>query len=440
MKEFDLSLEILEDIVVNDVLFNEALKKRFQADQEIRPFRHEVAGLVGCELRHEILFQYLLKDIEATDEEKRVFSLVLANAYFYRHFGTDVIKAAALEKISEERYALLDELLAKADQPNSFVPETIKQGSLEYLSLRYNTPLWVLKIWEHFGYGVCYRLLRKNARPKSITLRVRPSAINPEEIFGNADFQQSPIANIATYVGKTPIRKLEQVRQGKLFEEKLGIKAVIDQYPISDPGEIFLYNDLPHDQAIKELIEANGEAIGLNVGVRDLQGHADAARFLKAKKVQNVNFFAAEPDALEASISRPQELVYVFADSSDFDSVRETPDFFVHLKQEKLDELIEKQKKLLEGVAPYVALDGRLVYVVLTLNKKEGHLQIENFLKSHEGFELEKEEQLYPYDGLDTTLYYATLKRVPELAKATPPLGEAAQTAASETAVLAEGK
>lgn len=53
MKEFDLSLEILEDIVANDVAFNEALKKRFQADQEIRPFRHEVAGLVGCELRHE---------------------------------------------------------------------------------------------------------------------------------------------------------------------------------------------------------------------------------------------------------------------------------------------------------------------------------------------------------------------------------------------------
>ncbi len=440
MKEFDLSLEILEDIVANDVPFNEALKKRFQADQEIRPFRHEVAGLVGCELRHDILFQFLLKDIEATPEEKRVFSLVLANAYFYRHFSLDVIKAAALEKIPEERYALLDELLAKAGQPNAFVPESVKQGSLEYLSLRYNTPLWVLKIWEHFGYGVCYRLLRKNARPKSITLRVRPSAVNPEEIFGSADFQKSPVANIATYVGKTPIRKLDAVRQGKLFEEKLGIKAVIDQYPVSDPEEIFIYNDLSNDQPIKELIEANGEAIGLNVGVANLDAHADALRFLKMKKVHNVNLFAAEPNALEASISRPQELVYVFANSSDFDSIRETPDFFVHLKQEKLDEYISRQKALLDGVAPYVALDGRLVYVVLTLNKKEGHNQVEEFIKSHEGFELEKEEQLYPYDGMDTMLYYATLKRVPDLAKATPPLGEVSQSAASEPAVLAEGE
>ena len=440
MKEFDLSLEILEDIVANDVAFNEALKKRFQADQEIRPFRHEVAGLVGCELRHDILFQYLLKGIEATDEEKRVFSLVLANAYFYRHFSADVIKAAALEKIPEERLALLDELLAKADQPSSFVPENVKQGSLEYLSLRYNTPLWVLKIWEHFGYGVCYRLLRKNARPKSITLRVRPSAVNPEEIFGSADFQKTPVSNIATYVGKTPIRKLDALRQGKLFEEKLGIKAVIDQYPVGDPGEIFLYNDLSHDQAIKELIEANGEAIGLNIGVKSLEAHADALRFLKAKRVHNVNLFAAEPDALEASISRPQELVYVFAESSDFDAIRETPDFFVHLKQEKMDAYIQRQKELLEGASKYVALDGRLVYVVLTLNKKEGHNQIENFIKTHEGFELEKEEQLYPYDGLDTMLYYATLKKVPDLAKATPPLGEVSSTVSADSAMLAEGE
>ena len=60
MQEFDLAENILEDIVVNDTLFNDALKKVFQANPALRPMRAMVAGIVGCELRHHLLFEYLL--------------------------------------------------------------------------------------------------------------------------------------------------------------------------------------------------------------------------------------------------------------------------------------------------------------------------------------------------------------------------------------------
>ncbi|MEE3402393.1 MAG: hypothetical protein VZR76_05260, partial [Candidatus Enteromonas sp.] len=352
MKELDLSVEIIADIVDNGVKFNDALKAKFQSDVEIRPFRKDVAGLVGCELRHDILFAYLLKGFDWAPEDKRVASVLLANNYFYKHFPADMVKAAAAEKLGEEKMAALADLLAKEGNPEAFVPENIKKGSLEYLSLRYNTPMWVLKIWEHFGYGIAYRVLRKNIRPRGLTLRVRNLPGLAEQVAASADYQSTAVEGIVSYQGKTPIRKVDLVKNGSLFEEKTAIKAILDQVKVSEPGEFFLFSDLKHDQAIKELVEEYGENIGLNVGVASLDNeHADAVRFIKEKKLRNVNLFASAADGFEASISRPQDVVAVFANSTDFDAIRETPDFFVHCKTEQLDELIQRQKDLLNGAA-----------------------------------------------------------------------------------------
>ncbi|MBP5091036.1 MAG: hypothetical protein J6328_00535 [Bacilli bacterium] len=441
MKELDLSVEILAEIIDNGVKFNDALKAKFQNDVSIRPFRKDVAGLVGCELRHDMLFAFLLKGFAWSEEEKRVASLLLANNFFYKHFPADMVKNAALEKLGEEKMAELADLLAKEGNPEAYVPENIKRGSLEYLSLRYNTPMWVLKIWEHFGYGIAYRVLRKNIRPKGVTLRVRNLPGLAESVASSAEYLPTTVEGIVSYQGKTPIRKVEFVKNGSLFEEKTAIKAILDQVKVSEPSEAFLFSDLKNDQAIKEFIESYGESIGLNVGVASLDNeHADAVRFIKEKKLRNVNLFASSADGFEASISRPQDLVAVFAESTDFDAIRETPDFFVHCKPEMLDALLERQKALLDGAAPFVALDGKLVYCVFTLSKKEGRNQVSEFIKTHGEFTLEKEEQIFPYDNLDVTCYYAILKKGAPVEKATPTIPEAALLAAAQPELRAEGE
>jgi hypothetical protein len=250
-----------------------------------------------------------------------------------------MVKAAAAEKLGEEKMAALADLLAKEGNPEAFVPENIKKGSLEYLSLRYNTPMWVLKIWEHFGYGIAYRVLRKNIRPRGLTLRVRNLPGLAEQVAASADYQSTAVEGIVSYQGKTPIRKVDLVKNGSLFEEKTAIKAILDQVKVSEPGEFFLFSDLKHDQAIKELVEEYGENIGLNVGVASLDNeHADAVRFIKEKKLRNVNLFASAADGFEASISRPQDVVAVFANTREGGLGVEHSLVLHHLVQSLLEE------------------------------------------------------------------------------------------------------
>ena len=166
MQEFDLAENILEDIVVNDTLFNDALKKVFQANPALRPMRAMVAGIVGCELRHHLLFEYLLAEYkDLTPEEKRTISLALADLYFYKHIEKEQMLGILKEKIGEEKYKEISPLLDKVSTDGPYLPDNLSKQSNRYLSLRFNTPEWVLKIFEHYGFGATYKILKKNNRP-----------------------------------------------------------------------------------------------------------------------------------------------------------------------------------------------------------------------------------------------------------------------------------
>ena len=147
MQELDLSIKILNQVLDDHLPFSEALRLTFQSTPELRPMRANVSGLLGCELRHHLLFTYLLKEIDLTEEEKRIASLGLANDYFFRHYERDVMDEAIKEKLGEEKFALLTPLYEKVGNPDSYIPESISRSSNLYLSLRYNAPEWVLKIF-----------------------------------------------------------------------------------------------------------------------------------------------------------------------------------------------------------------------------------------------------------------------------------------------------
>jgi 16S rRNA C967 or C1407 C5-methylase (RsmB/RsmF family) len=94
---------------------------------------------------------------------------------------------------------------------------------------------------------------------------------------------------------------------------------------------------------------------------------------------------------------------------------------------------------MLEGCSKYVAENGTLIYVIFTISRKEGHQTIAEFIEHHAEFKLVSETQCFPYEDLDTAMFYAVLKKEPKLAKVTPPLVDLAKAAAPQVAVSAEG-
>ncbi|MCH3908890.1 MAG: hypothetical protein LKE31_00725 [Bacilli bacterium] len=433
MQELDLSEKILKDIIGGDTPFAEALRKVFQNDVSVRPMRSTVAGLVGCELRHHLLFVYLTSPLEGySDDEKSFLSLCLADAYFFKRIPSDALLGAMKERLGDAKLALADPLIKKAGKPEEYIPEELVKSSNKYLSLRYNTPEWVLKIWEHFGYGTTYKILKKNNHQNTSSVRVRTSLINPESLLNNnPDYAKTPVDGILSYSGKLPLRKLEEFREDKVFAERPATKAILDKFKISEPSEALLFSGNDDSSILKEMIETYNSSVGLNLGVYDVEKYPDVIKMIRAAGLKNVNFFGADPTSMDASISKPQDLVIAAPNSSNFDLIREYPDYLLHFKKDGMDELFKKEKEMLEGVSKFVAEGGTLIYMIYTISKKEGHQTVIDFSTLHTEFKLVREAQLFPYEDLDTALYYAVMKKETPLLKVGAPLSEVANVLAN---------
>lgn len=446
MQEFDISLEILSAILDDGIAFNDALKNKFQKDIAIRPLRPFVAGLVGCELRHHLLFRFLIKEVEKdipeenklTESEIRFLTLVLGNDFFYRHIDATKANEAWKATLSDEsKYERFIPLLGKAGSTNDLIPESISRSSENYLSLRYNTPSWALKIWRHFGYGNLYKCLRSFAKPETFYLRVRTSLISEDEVLENPDFAATSVPGIVVYKGKTPLRKLDWVKEGKLFVERPLTKKVLDEHKVHEPSEILLYNGNADSSLEKELLESYGSAIGLNFGTPDVDKKIDVTKAIKELGLHNVNFFSADPLAMDAAISKKQDLVICAPASTDFDAIRTSPDFLLRFPKTSMDGLLEGEKNALYGCAKYVEENGVLIYIVYTLSQKEGRATVASFLSEHSEFKLEEETQHFPYSELGTSAYVAVLRKGSAQPTLDAPSADPALFASNETQVAA---
>ena len=69
--------------------------------------------------------------------------------------------------------------------------------------------------------------------------------------------------------------------------------------------------------------------------------------------------------------------------------------------QEKIAELAALQQEILHVVCGYVKPDGTLLYSTCTMTREENEDNVQKFLETHAGFELEQMRQYFPYEGCD---------------------------------------
>lgn len=419
MRPLEIVKDLLKQILYQGMEFSHALRLAFKDNQADKEYASLVSAIVGCELRHHFLFARIVDDLSGdySEDQKCLLFAALANTLFLKRLEQDDVFAYVRASFNEEQTNVIEKLLAYQDSPRDLIPESIPPESLEYLSLRFNTPEWLVKMWQkHFGRGVTYKLLKKNNKPQLQSCRVNTLMTTTKEVLDdNPEFREAPISDMVIYQGKAPIRKNAFFQSFDVFLLKMAIKEMMDKVCGDDVGEAFLYS-YEDNSIIREFFLKFQTRIGLNLGVPNTDERLDISKIIRYNKLTNVNFFGAHPSEMKAAISRPQDLVIVNPQSSNFDLIRAYPDYLLHFKRESIDELVAAQKETLENCSSYVGEDGILVYIVSTINRKEGRSLIMDFLDKHRDFVLIEEKQRFPFDPLDTALYYAIMKRKVEAA------------------------
>lgn len=412
MNIFEIAKTILIKLVVEEVPFALALKNEFKKSKLDSTQKGDVAALVGCELRHHYIFDNLVnRFFEGVEFEKTVYlRFALANGLFLKRFPEKEMVALAETDLEKEK---IYQLYNFVKSTNEIIPNELDKASPEFLAYRYNTPVWVIRMWQkQFGKGSVFKTLKVNYRPSVPSIRVNESNINIDEFLAkHPDFSKAPIDNMIIYQGRGSAKYLPEFDSYDLYFMKMATKYVLDTLDLDVLKGIAIYTEVANNIYLDLLTRFKQEAKA-DIIINNTGCYYDTKRTLEKIKNHHIFLYDAEYTSLITCLSKKVHTMICMPKSTAFDLLRSTPDYFLRIKQDKLDEIIANEEATLLECSKYVENGGELVYMIPTLSRKESNNIIAKFLVENKDFELAEERQFFPFEVYDSCLYFARLKKV----------------------------
>ena len=275
----------------------------------------------------------------------------------------------------------------------------------EYLSIVYSSERWIVRLWtDAYGGEKTEALLKASNETPELAVRVnlmktdRKSLKEKLEALG-FEAAESEVSDRALLVKGSGLLDTELYREGMFsVQDEASILAsdALDAKPgdcIADVcaapgGKTF---------ATAELMAGKGVIYAM-----DKYEHKLKLMEAQAKRAGIENIRLLKHDSTEPVEGLKERMDKVLADvpCSGLGVIRRKPEIKYKGMQD-LDELIERQRQILQAAASYVKAGGTLVYSTCTINPVENEKQIVEFLRGNKEFKALEQKQLLPGGGTD---------------------------------------
>ncbi len=311
-------------------------------------------------------------------------------------------------------YDLVEKLFENKAKYKTLVPTNVAKDSAKYVSLENNIPSWLVTMWsKHYGKIISTKLAEHTRKAPTLSMRVNKLKTTQKYIIDNGERHYvhglSLSGTDVTFKPDKEMATSKFVEDGYLIPISNGLNHLVNKLRIKTEDVLVI------DYANTNIGFALAEQAANRAYVRVY--YEDDAERLKAKIMsqkygfEKMEFAAGTLQVLETYVTREKDVVVVAPTSTNFNAICAIPDFFMHLDQRELDEIILAEMDALEEGARYVIDGGTLVYTVETCNNKEGRLLIKSFLNFHPEYKLLEERQSLELDRRKTDYYFAILRK-----------------------------
>lgn len=416
MIEYILVSQILQKIILEKVPFSDALKAGLStAPKSIS--QGLIRSLTSCELHHHRLLEHVserfLTQLQTLD--RYVVQAAIGNNVFVKRIPHETTISFLNQFLKEKGIAdpIIANITDLAAPGRNLIDPSIKENSVSYLGIKFNTPDWLVQMWiKHFGFALTLKILSTNNKPVLQACRVNTLKTTTEKLVATyPELIVSPTEDTVIYQAKEPLKNHPAYIQNLIFQQRLAVTDIVKQFSFDNvKGEMLLVETRPQALYLELPIYTN-QQIKINVVTNSVERKLAMQKSLQAFQLHNISLYESEPKGLITHLPKQQDVVMVVPQCSKFDLIRSLPDFFFQFQQEELDELIKNQQSALHESSQFVEDGGLLFYGVNTLNHKEGKYLISEFLTSHPAFKLIQEFQYFPFDKLNTALYVAAMRK-----------------------------
>lgn len=381
-----------------------------------------LTNIVYGTLAHEKLLQWEINKLSKKDLKEQAKVILLMSLYQLKY----------LDKIPE--FAILNEAVSLAKKVgdeamgrfvNAILRESLRQqlvftkdvakDEYEYLSIYYNCPIWVIKMWEiHYGKPKTLRLLEDNLKRPPVTARVNIHKISKQDFLkkeNTSDFISGNLANNSLiYHGETPLNSTKYMKDGLISIQDESSQYVVEVLNPLDNQKVLDMCAAPgsKSQYISELMHNTGKVLAIDIHAHRVE---IMKKYLQELGLTNITCVCFDSTKLheKPKLVNSFDKILLDAPCLGLGVIRRKPDIVLGLTPQKLDEICALQQKLLDEAYLLLKPQGELVYSTCSINKKENDSQIMAFLGRHNDMKKIFEKQIFPEDYNSDGFYIAKL-------------------------------
>lgn len=397
-----IAYEILCKSFIDGQYANLGLKARLN---ELKPIqRGLVTELVNGVLRNYNLLEYQFSDL-VNDKTKLETKIILAMSTYERFYlGVDdyvvVNEYVALGKSKAEK-GFLNAVLRKIKDFRE-----PKDDSVESLSIKYSIPLWLVKMLksQYSEEEFKFYLEDLENEPK-LYYRINPKKANVE-LLSHLEIE---MLDERTFTSKFNLINTDEFKNGLFYIQDYNSGKIVDYLDLKPEHKYLDVCSAPGAKLFNAL-EVVDEA---NAYANDLHEHRVELIRNRAKSLgyEGINYWNIDATLKVEGYEEYFDRILIDAPCSGLGVIKRKPDLRYHITPNDIDDIVKLQIDILDNMATLLKVNGVMVYSTCTINTKENHRQVANFLKRHDNFELVEDTMLQDLKNSDR-FYVAKLLKV----------------------------
>ncbi len=296
---------------------------------------------------------------------------------------------------------------------------TIPNNEVEIISYKESLPSWLVKeIIEWFGITKASEIASSFNKIPKIDLRINTLKSNVDdtlEDFRREGIEASKIKDLRNGIvlknKSRSIKDLPGYLEGKWVIQDRSSQWVSTLLKPKKGDKILDACAAPGSKTthLAELIEDEGEIWAFDRSNIRLKRLKENLNRLDIKSVQIHNEDSTRIYNKKPNLIGYFDKVLIDAPCSGIGTLGRNPDARWSLNNDKIDQLIILQEKLLYTIFPLLKKNGILVYSTCTICPKENSFLIKNFLKNNNNINLIFEKQILPSKNNSGDGFYAAL-------------------------------
>lgn len=395
-------MEVSQSGEFSNKVLNQTLTKYQYLSKQDRAF---LSRLVEGTIERRIELDYIINqysNVKVNKQKPVIRNILRMGVYQLKYMDNVPASAACNESVKlavkkgfQALKGFVNGVLRTISRQLDMIPYPSKIAQpIEYLSITYSMPDWIIKDWlKELSFETIEKMLVSSLSQRETTIRCNTNKISVEQLRKGLK-EQGVVVGDGAYVEEAlRISNYDSIQRLFGFEE--GYFQVQDE---SSMMVAYAANVKKDDLVIDVCAAPGGKSLHI---AQMLEGtgkviSCDLTEYkvdLIQQNMERLGFTNIEPkvkDALVLQDDLVEKADIVIADlpCSGLGVIGKKNDIKYNVTQEKMKELANLQRQILDVVKNYVKKGGTLIYSTCTVNQEENYKNVEWFVKNSD-FELE---------------------------------------------------